>query len=354
MNKRDYYEVLGIDKKASSSEIKKAFKKLAILFHPDKQASKSDEEKKEAEEKFKEINEAYGILNDKEKRQQYDNFGFDTPRNNGFGGADDLNEFLRRAHADFFGGFNNPGKTQVQQIRISVGLTLSEMFNGTFKKFKYKVNRVCSHCHGEQFIASDGGKKETCKTCNGSGRVQEVNGNMIFTGTCHDCGGSGYHIINGCKACNATGYEQKDELIEITIPKGIPNGAYINFTGKGNEQIINGTSVIGDLIIIINEIQDGNFIRNGNDLHCNLDVSIYDCLLGEEVIVETIDNKKRKFKLKIGTETGNEFRLVGLGMPIMDTSNFGDLYVHIKNIMPNTNTEKEIELLRELKELKNK
>lgn len=350
-NKRDYYEVLGVNKNASESEIKKSFKKLAVKYHPDKQVNKTEVEKIKSEESFKEINEAYDILSNKEKREKYDRFGHDMGKSqyNGFS-QDDINEFMK-AHASMFDQFGRNQRQQgPPQTQIKINLTLIELYTGVNKTFKYKVNRLCSHCKGEKFIESEGGKKNVCSTCNGSGVIQRINGNMIFSQTCPSCGGIGEKIVNGCKKCNSTGYEKVEETIEVNIPKGAPIGAYINFPNKGNEVIINGKSLIGDLVVIINELPDNKFIREENDLHLQMMVPIYDCLLGEDINFETIDNKKHKFKLKVGTESDEIFRLNGLGMPIMNTNSFGDLYIHIKHIMPKKLKESEIKLLKKLKE----
>ena len=349
-NKRDYYKVLGVNKNASQEDIKKSFKKLAVKYHPDKQVNKTEDEKIKSEESFKEINEAYEILSNKEKREIYNQFGHDMGRsqNNGFS-QDDINEFMK-AHANMFDPF---GKNQRQQgppqIKVTINLSLTELFTGVNKTFKYKVNRLCSHCKGEKFVESEGGKKDICTSCNGTGVIQRINGNMMFSQTCPVCGGIGEKITNGCKTCNASGYEKVEETIEVNIPKGAPKGAYISFPNKGNEMMINGKSLIGDLIVIINELPDTKFIREENDLHIQVSVPIYDCLLGEDINVETIDNKKHKFKLKVGTESDEKFRLNGLGMPIMNTSTFGDLYVHIKHIMPKKLTDSEIKLLKKIK-----
>lgn len=337
----DLYELLGVNKNASQNEIKKAYRKKAKEHHPDVGGD---------DEYFKKISYANEILSDTEKRKLYDQFGHDMGKSVNVGAPTDLRDFIRRTQEQFFGNF------QEQQgpppIRLNVSLTLKEMYDGTNKKFKYNVNRVCSHCNGLKYISSEGGNKEVCQNCNGTGKRMTQEGMMTFIQTCQHCGGTGYIIKNGCKHCNTTGFEKVEQTISIDIPKGIFNGAYINFEGKGNEFIINGKSIIGDLIVVINEIQSSDFIREGDDLHCFLNVPIIDCILGEEITVETIDNKKRKFKLKIGTESDDKFRLPGLGMPIINTNNFGNLYVHIKHKMLKELSEKEIELLNELKKLK--
>lgn len=351
MDKRDYYEVLGVQKNASDSEIKKQYRKLSKQFHPDTQIGKTEGEKQIAENKFKEINEAYEVLSDKDKRQKYNQFGHSLGNNKGFyDQTDDLDEFVKNFQRRGFGAFDQQAPQGPPPLKVSINLTLKEMFNGATKKFKYKVNRVCSHCKGEKYLTSEGGKKNICAQCHGTGSIQSRRGPMLFTQTCPACGGVGHSIVNGCKTCNSTGFEKIDETIEVITPKGVPNGSYMAFNQKGNEYIINNTSMIGDLIVFFNQIPDETFIRNGDDLHQILNVSIYDCILGNEVVFKTIDDKKHKFKLRIGTESDGQFRLGGLGMPVLNTNNYGDLYVHIKHIMPTKLNDEEIQLLTKLKE----
>lgn len=356
MSKRDYYEVLNVKKNASESEIKKQYKKLAKEFHPDKQ---TDENKaKENEEKFKEISEAYEILGNKEKRNTYDKFGHNTPRSGtNQPGYDDLQDFIRKTQESFF-GFNQPQgpppPSKPTPIRVNLHLNIKEIYHGVNKKIKYTVAAVCTHCDGLKYNQSDGGYEDVCDICHGRGSVMNNHGgNTVMITPCQSCGGTGSKIINGCKVCNEKGYVQAEENVEFNIPKGIPNGAYITVDGKGNEMYIRDKKIKGDLIVVINELPDQDFVREGNDLHRILEVPVIDSILGEEVTADTIDDKKRKFKLKVGTESGEKFRLTGLGMPIINTNNFGDLYVHIKHKMPEKLSEKEIELLNELKNYKN-
>lgn len=343
MDKKDYYEVLGVEKTASKHDIKKQFKNLAKLYHPDKE---TDEAKKaESEDKFKELNEAYSVLSDDEKRKQYDQFGFDLGKNsNNYG--DDLDEmfknFMRTAR-------QNSQQMRPNQHKIAINLTLDELYNGVTKKFNYKVNKICPDCNGNKYKPEDGGKIENCEHCHGTGQIGQRNGNMWFSSTCQNCGGSGKVIINGCKKCNSSGVEVVTETIEITIPKGLPNNGYVIFSGKGNETIINGNKVIGDLIVVVNEITNNKFVRDGDNLHCIIGVDIFDCIIGNDITVDTIDGKTHKFKLTVGTESGNKFRLTGKGMPIMNTESFGDLYVHVKHLMPKQITEEQIDLIKNIK-----
>lgn len=357
-NKRDYYEVLGLNKNATEAEIKKNFRKLSKQYHPDKMVGKSEKETKDAEEKFKEINEAYTVLSDKEKKQLYDQFGHDMGRSQagGYGNMnqDDLQDFINRMHRQSgFDPFNPFGRDQQAQepqpITVNVTLTLEEIYSGTKKTFKYNVNRKCKHCEGKKYVESEGGKVESCRKCNGVGTIHEQHGNMMFMSTCNHCMGTGKIITNGCKHCGGTGYEKSTETIEIEFPKGIGTNQGIEFNGKGNEVLINGKSIIGSLIVIVREKQHNVFERDGSNIHCILEPSVYDSLLGENVSVKSIDGKEHKFKLNVGTETGEIFRLGGLGMPIMNTNKFGDLLVHIKNKMPKKLTNEEITLLKKLK-----
>lgn len=352
----NYYEILELtdsDKTLNEKEflkkLKSNYRRLSKLYHPDMQQKKTDDEKHKAEELFKKINYANDILSDKDKRQKYDQFGPDLGANRGYGSASpDINDFINNFMGNGFGQQqNNP-----PPINITINISLIDIFNGTTKKFKYKVNRSCSHCHGDKFVASEGGSKNMCASCHGTGFVQTRRGPMLFNQTCPTCGGIGSQITNGCKVCHSTGVEKIEETVEVNIPKGVPDGSYISFAGKGNEYLINGKKVIGDLFVYTQQIPDEKFTKRGNDLHCYLDVSIYDCLLGESVTISTIDNKKRKFNLKIGTNAGEQFRLTGLGMPIINTSEYGDLFVHVKHIMPTKLNEQEIELINKLKNIK--
>lgn len=343
--KKDYYEVLEVDKKSTKHDIKKQYKHLAKLYHPDKE---TDETKKsENEEKFKEINEAYSILSDDNKRKQYDEFGFDLGKTN-TPNEDDLHDFFNSFVRN--GGFGGQQQQRgPSQLKNSINLTLNELYTGVTKKFTYNVNRLCNDCKGEKFKPEDGGKIEDCKHCNGTGQKVERRGNMMFSTTCNSCHGTGKVIVNGCKKCNSTGLEIINETIEITIPKGLPNNGYIIYNGKGNEMLIDGKSVIGDLVVFITETQDAKFARNGNDLHCVVGVDIFDCIIGENITVDTIDGKTHKFKLNVGTESGYKYRLNGKGMPIMNATTFGDLYVHVKHIMPTEITDIQKELIQKLK-----
>lgn len=338
----DLYELLGVKRDANENEIKKAYRTLSKKHHPDAGGD---------EEMFKKISYANEILSNKDKRDMYDKFGHDMGKQNmGYGNQDDLADFLRRTQEEFF-GFNN--RPMIQPTILKINLTLKEMYYGVTKKFKYKTNTTCSHCSGLRYVHSEGGSEETCSDCNGTGIIMIRSGFMMTGQTCQKCKGYGKIIINGCKKCNSTGLEKIEKTFDFNFPKGIFRGAQFMINGHGDEQIINNNKIKGDLIIVVNEINDGSFIREGNDLHLILDVPIIDSIIGEEVQIETITGEKKKFNLKIGTDSTEKFRLSGLGMPIINTDNYGDMYVHIKHIMPKKLSDRELKLYKEIKKIQN-
>ena len=304
MAKRDYYEVLGVDKSASEDEIKKAYRKIAIKYHPDRNPGN-----KEAEEKFKEAAEAYDVLHDPQKRQQYDQFGFNGPGagfgGGGFGGGASMNMDdifsmfgdIFGGHAGFgggFGGFGGGGRQARPQqhrgndLRLKVRLTLSEVATGVTKKFKVKKDITCSHCNGSGAEAGSG--METCQTCHGSGVIthttQSIFGMMQTQGVCPTCGGEGKVIKNKCKECGGTGVVKGEEVVEINIPAGVAEGMIVNVPGKGNAGRRNGIN--GDIQVLIEEEPNDTFVRDGNNLIYNLLLDFPTAALGGEVEVPTI------------------------------------------------------------------
>ena len=277
--KRDYYEVLGVDKNATEDQIKKAYRTIAIKYHPDRNPGN-----KEAEEKFKEAAEAYDVLHDPQKRQQYDQFGFNGPAGGGFGGfsassmnMDDIFSMfgdIFGGHAGFggFGGSTRRGPQQHRgtDLRLKVKLTLEEIATGVTKKFKVRKDVPCSHCHGTG--AEDGSGTENCQTCHGSGVIthttQSIFGMMQTQGTCPTCGGTGRVIKNKCHQCGGTGVEKGEEVVEIKIPAGVAEGMIINVPGKGNAGHNKGIN--GDIQVFVEEIEDERFIRDDSDLIYNL------------------------------------------------------------------------------------
>lgn len=347
-NKRDYYEVLGVTKNASADEIKKAYRKLAIKYHPDKNPGD-----KEAEEKFKEAAEAYDVLGDADKRKRYDQFGFaGVGGAGGFGGfsgggvtIEDIISRFGNLFGDFagdFGGFGGSGRQRVQRrgsnLRVKVRLTLDDVFNGCEKKLKVKKYVACEHCNGS---GSEDGKVETCRKCGGRGSV--ISSQNSFLGviqmqeTCPECHGEGHIILNKCKHCHGMGIKQGEEIISVNIPAGVMDGMELTMSGKGNAAPNGGIN--GDLHVLIEEEQHAELIRNGGDLIYNLLLSVPTASLGGEVEVPTITGKV-KIKIEPGTQPGKVLRLRGKGLPILDrygrSYEKGDYLVNIGVYIPET------------------
>jgi molecular chaperone DnaJ len=360
--KRDYYEVLGVDKNASDAEIKKAYRKLAIKYHPDR-----NPDNKEAEEKFKEAAEAYDVLHDPQKRQQYDQFGFDGPQG-GFGGGagmnmDDIFSMfgdIFGGHSGFggFGGFGGGGgrpQYRGNDLRLTVRLTLQEIAEGVTKKFKVKKDITCEHCHGTG--AKDGAQPETCPQCNGSGvvykTVRTMLGMMQTQTTCPNCHGEGTVIKDKCPYCNGEGVTKGEEVIEINIPAGVSEGMVVNVPGKGNAGKHNGVN--GDIQVLIKEEPNDTFIRNGQDLYYTLLLDLPTAILGGEVDIPTISGNKISLKIDPGTQPGKQVRLRGKGLPAVQGygRGTGDIIVNISVYIPKTLTKEEKEAVEVFKESDN-
>ncbi len=368
MAKRDYYEVLGVDKKASAADIKKAYRKIAIKYHPDRQGDKSDAEKKEAEEKFKEAAEAYAVLSDEQKRQQYDQFGFDGPNFGGgggfggFGGAggfsmDDIFDMFGDVFGGRggFGGFGGGARQQIHRgsdLKLRVRLNLKEVATGVTKKFKVRKDVRCSSCHG-----TGGEGVETCKTCRGSGVVvkqqQSIFGMMQTQSVCPTCGGEGKTIKNKCPKCNGEGVERGEEVVEINIPAGVQDGMVVNAPGKGNAGRRNGQP--GDIKVFIEEEPNDTFVRDGKDLIYNLLLDFPTAALGGDVNIPTIEGGQLKLKIEPGTQPGKTLRLRGKGLPAVQGYGYGngDILVNISVYVPRTLSKDEKSALEKMKDSEN-
>ena len=331
MEKRDYYEVLGVDKNASADEIKKAYRKKAIQYHPDKNPGD-----KEAEEKFKEAAEAYDVLSNPDKRARYDQFGFAGMSGaagnggpfGGFSGGMSMDDIFSMfgdifgGHGGGFGGFGGFGggggaqqrRSRGSDLRVKVKLNLKEISTGVEKKFKLKKYVTCTHCHGTG--AEGNGGSETCPTCKGSGTVirnqQTILGTMQTRTTCPTCGGEGKVIKNKCKECAGEGIVYGEEVVTVKIPAGVAEGMQLSMNGKGNAGKHNG--VPGDLLVLIEEEPDKELIREENDLIYNLLLSFPTAALGGAVEIPTIDGKV-KVKIEPGTQPGKVLRLRNKGLP---------------------------------------
>ena len=345
--KRDYYEVLGLTKTASEDDIKKAYRKIAIKYHPDRNPGD-----KEAEEKFKEAAEAYNVLHDPQKRQQYDQFGFAGPMGgaggfDGFGAQMNMDDIFSM-FGDIFGGHGfsgfggaragRPQQHRGSDLRLKVRLTLQEINTGVTKKFKVRKDITCSHCHGTG--AEDGSGRETCPTCHGSGVIthttQSIFGMMQTQGVCPTCHGEGQVIKNKCHQCGGTGVTKGEEDVEIHIPAGVAEGMVVNVPGTGNTGHHGGPA--GDIQVYIEEENNDTFVRDGNDLIYNLLLDFPTAALGGEVDIPTIDGRTLKVKIDSGTQPGKTMRLRGKGLPSVRGygNGNGDLVVNISVYVPKT------------------
>ena len=360
-SKRDYYELLGVEKTATAQEIKKAYRKLAMKYHPDRNPGD-----KEAEEKFKEINEAYEVLSDEEKRKRYDQFGPDGVNGQGgFGGQGGFSGFGQGDFGGFggfedifgdifgggFGGFGGSGSrrrgpVRGADIRQRVRVTFEEAAKGVKKEIKVTRNEECSECNGTG--AKPGTSKKTCPNCNGTGTVRSVQrtpfGNIASTKTCPNCNGIGEIIDTPCSKCKGTGSVRKTKTIEVDIPAGIDDGQMIKLSGQG--EFGEPGAPKGDLYIIVEVTPHEIFKRDGYDIYIDMPITFVQAALGDEIEVPTLDGKV-KYTIPEGTQTGTVFRLRDRGIKRIRGNSKGDQYVKVNIEVPKKLSEKQKELLRE-------
>ena len=356
MSKRDYYEILGVKKDSADGEIKKAYRQMALKFHPDKNPGN-----KEAEEHFKEAAEAYEILSNPEKRQRYDQFGHKGV--NGGGGQGGMNmEDIFSHFGDIFGdgspfesffggGGGGRGGRRVNRgtnLRIKVSLTLEEIANGVEKKIKVNKFIACTSCKGSG--AQDGGAFHKCSSCAGTGQVHRVTntfiGQMRTTTTCPTCNGEGQTIQHKCKSCHGNGLQHGEEVITINIPAGVGEGMQLTVSGKGNAAERGGIS--GDLFIVIEEIKHAYLQRDGNNLLYDLYINFADAALGLSTEIPIVDGKA-KIKIDPGTHAGKVMRLKGKGLPSVNGYGKGDLLININVWTPQSISNEEKKILEQLR-----
>ena len=358
-DKRDYYEVLGVSKSADATEIKKAYRKLALKYHPDKNPGD-----KEAEEKFKEAAEAYDVLSNEEKRRRYDQFGHagvGGAGQGGFGGGMSMDDIFSQFGDIFgsFGGFSGFGGfgggrsarrvNRGTNLRVKVKMNLQEIATGIEKKIKVKKYVACQHCNGTG--AKDGKSYSTCSTCKGSGQVTRVQntilGAMQTTSTCPTCEGEGKIINEKCTFCNGEGVLMSEEVISINIPAGVGEGMQLSLSGKGNAARRGGVN--GDLIVLIEEEEHPELVRDGNDLLYNVFIGYPEAVLGETVEIPTIEGKV-KVKIEAGTQPGKILRLRGKGLPDVNGYGRGDLLAKVNVWIPKNLSKDEKKLVEKMKE----
>lgn len=357
--KRDYYEVLGVEKSASAEEIKKAYRKLAMKYHPDR-----NQGDKEAEEKFKEVNEAYEVLSDEQKRANYDQFGHAGVDGNGFGGGGFSGGFGGGGFEDIFsdifssfgggggfggfsgfGGSTRRGPSRGADMKISLKLSLKEAAFGCEKKIKIKRQDSCEACGGTG--AEAGSETKTCDKCGGSGQIfirqQTPFGTIQQNTVCDKCHGEGKIIDNPCKKCHGSGIEEKERTINIKIPAGVDNGSVLPLRGQGNSGAHGGAK--GDLFVYISVKEDPVFKREDDDLFIEIPITFAQAALGAELVVPTMEGKV-KLKIPEGTQTGKTFRLKGKGIQNVNGYGRGDQYITVRVEIPRRLNKKQKDLLK--------
>lgn len=356
MSKRDCYEILGVSKNATDDEIRKAYRKVAMQYHPDR-----NQNDPQAEDKFKEAAEAYEILSDPQKRARYDRMGHEGVRGSGFGGGGgaSMDDILRNFGSmfgsdfgDFFGGGGGGGRRSARtgsNLRVKVKLNLSEIANGANKTLKVKKHLVCDTCQGSG--AKDSNSFSTCQTCKGQGAVRQVTntflGQMASTVTCPSCKGEGRVITNACTSCKGEGRVYGEETINIDIPAGVSEEIQLSMSGKGNAGERGAPA--GDLLISIEEIPDEYLRREGNDIYYTLFVNFIDAALGNMGIEVPVIGGKAKIKIPAGTQSGKVFRLKGKGLPQLNGRTTGDQLVEIQLWTPKNLSPQETEMLEKLR-----
>ena len=355
MAKRDYYDVLGVNKSATPEQIKSAYRKLAVKYHPDK--NKGD---KASEEKFKEASEAYHILSNAERKQNYDNFGHAAFENAGGGrggfGNFDFSSNFSDIFEDFFGeGFGGGGRrsrrsnNRGSDLRYDLSITLEEAYKGKKQDIKFSSSEKCDTCKGSG--SKPGHNAGSCSMCGGHGQVRSSQGFFTVQQTCPQCSGSGEEITNPCSSCGGQGKKQTSKKLSVTIPKGVDDGTRIRLAGKG--EVGSRGAASGDLYLFINVYSHDFFKRSDESLFFECPISIADAALGISIEIPTIDGGKAKIKIPAGTQSGKQFRLKSKGMPYMRGSGNGDLYVQVNTEVPVSLNKEQKELLEKFRQIEN-
>lgn len=364
MAKRDYYEVLGIEKSAGDDEIKKAYRKLAVKYHPDRNPGD-----KEAEEKFKEATEAYEVLSDEKKRPIYDQYGFAGLEGMGQGGGAQYSHAFHD-FADLFGGSggsfsdifdsifgggfgggsrrSSNAPSSGASLRYDLHIQFKDAVYGTNADIHFRHNEKCDACNGSG--GAPGSSKKTCPTCGGVGQVRQGNGFFTIQQTCPTCRGKGVSIDKPCSSCRGTGIQEKSKQMSLKIPAGVDDGKRIVIRGQGD--VGENGGVAGDLVVILHVAQHPLFERDGNDLYCAVPISMTQAALGCEISIDSLDNKKVVIKVPDGTSNGKLLRVKGEGVP-NSSGKKGDLYVKIMVQIPTKLSSKQKDLLKQFMEYEN-
>ena len=354
----DYYELIGVSKGASAEEIKKAYRKKAMQYHPDRNPGD-----KEAEAKFKEINEAYEVLKDEQKRAAYDRYGHQAFRGGMGGGAGGANPFdgfdftgsgFADVFSDIFSEFTGQGRarqrsyaTRGEDIRYDVSLSLEDAFVGVEKEITISSSKKCEHCHGHG--TADGKEPGVCPTCGGSGKVRTQQGGFfVFETICPQCKGAGRVVLDKCKKCRGTGKERIEKTLKIKIPAGVVNGTRMRVSGEGEVGKNGGPN--GDLYVFVSVKEHKVYEREGENLFCEVPVSMIKATLGGEIKLKGIDGEEIVVDVKSGTQPGDKVRLKGKGMKFMNTDRRGDLFVLFKVIIPTKLSSEQKSLLEKFRE----
>ncbi len=351
MSKRDYYEVLGVSRTCTEAELKTAFRKLAMQHHPDRNPGDT-----ECEHKFKELNEAYDVLKDGDKRAAYDRFGHAAFEQGGMGGGQGFSSDFGSAFADIFEGIfgmqggrggRSSGRERGSDLRYNMEITLEDAFEGKTAQVRIPTSVTCEACSGTG--AKAGTKPKTCATCGGMGKIRHAQGFFTLERTCPTCQGRGQVIDDPCKACGGAGRVTRERTLSVNIPAGVEDGTRIRLAGEGEAGLRGGPP--GDLYIFLSLAPHEFFQRDGADLHCLVPISMVTAALGGDFEVPAIDGSKAKVKVPPGTQTGRRFRLSSKGMPVLRSKQTGDMYVQVSVETPQNLNKRQRELLVEFAKL---
>lgn len=350
MSKRDYYEVLGVSRDCSEAELKAAFRKLAMQHHPDRNPGDT-----QCEQRFKEINEAYDVLKDSEKRAAYDRFGHAAFEQGGMGGGHGFGADFGSTFADIFEGIfgmgggrgRSSGRERGSDLRYNMEIGLDEAYTGKTAQIRIPTSVTCEACSGSG--ARPGTKPKTCSTCGGHGRVRHAQGFFTLERTCPSCQGRGQVIDDPCPNCSGAGRVTRDRTLTVNIPPGVEDGTRIRLAGEGEAGLRGGAP--GDLYIFLTITPHPFFQRDGADLHCRVPISMVAAALGGEFEVPAIDGSQVRVKVPAGTQSGRRFRLAGKGMPVLRSKQTGDMYVQVVVETPQNLTKRQRELLMEFEKL---